>query len=225
MSDLDPRALGARRQAMISAIAAHADFCADRTGRESLSESVMQAMARVPRHLFVPAEMQPFAYEDTPLPIGWGKTISQPFIVALMTDLLELEEEDRALEIGTGLGYQAAVLAELCDAVFTVELIPELAAEAERRLRAAGYGHVRVRTGDGSRGWREEAPFDKILVAAAPTRIPAALLDQLKPGGRMILPVGDESSQELTLIEKDERGETRERSILPVRFSALTISH
>jgi len=160
-----------------------------------------------------------------PLPIGCGKTISQPFMVALMTDLLELEEDDRVLEVGTGLGYQAAVLAELCDEVFSVEIISELAAEAERRLRAGGYGKVELRVGDGSRGWPEHAPYDKIIVTAAPEQIPSALLDQLKPGGRMVIPAVVEDGQRLLVIEKGEDGRVRTKELISVLFSVLISSH
>lgn len=182
-------------------------------------------MARVPRHQFVPSMVQELAYEDMPLPIGCGKSISQPFMVALMADLLELDEDDRVLEVGTGLGYQAAVLAELCDEVFSVEIISELAAEAERRLRAAGYGKVQLRVGDGSRGWPEHAPYDKIIVTAAPERIPSALVEQLKPGGRMVIPAGVEGVQQLSVVEKAKNGRVRTKELIPVLFSVLISSH
>ncbi len=214
-----------RRQEMLAIIALHAKQCADMIGKEQLSGAVIEAMARAPRHHFVPTDLQPYAYEDTPLPIGCGKTISQPFIVALMTDLLQLEETDKVLEVGAGLGYQAAVLAELCDDVCAIEIVSELAQDAERRLDEAGYDNVRLRVGDGGRGWPQEAPFDKIIVSAAPQRIPATLVDQLKPGGRMVLPVGDDESQYLHLIEKTGGGEPRVRRLIPVRFSAMTLSH
>ncbi len=213
------------RQAMLASIVAHAAQSAHETGREEISDSVMNAMAAVPRHLFVPQEFEPLAYEDTPLPIGAGKTISQPFMVALATDLLDLQETDKVLEVGAGLGYQAAVLAELCDQVFAIEILSELATEAEKRLRAAGYDHVRIRTGDGARGWPEEAPFDKIMVSAAAAHLPAALLKQLKPGGRMAIPVGGENDQRLKLIEKRDDGDVTETEIIPVRYSRLTVSH
>lgn len=213
------------RRAMLKAIAAHARQCAEETDRPSLSDRVMEAMRRAPRHLFVPDDVRVYAYEDMPLPIGAGKTISQPFMVALATDLLDIEPSDKVLEVGAGLGYQAAVLAELCDQVFAIELISELAEDAERRLKDAGYDKVRLRIGDGSRGWREEAPFHKILVSAAAKRVPDALLDQLSPGGRMIIPAGEEDAQMLRLIEKDESGDVNERPLIPVRYSLLTIAH
>jgi len=215
----------ALRQAMVTIIAAHANLCADEIGKDRLSERVLAAIGRVPRHQFVPAIVQELAYQDMPLPIGCGKTISQPFMVALMTDLLELEEDDRVLEVGTGLGYQAAVLAELCDEVFSVEIISELAAEAERRLRAAGYAKMELRVGDGSRGWPEHAPYDKIIVTAAPEQIPSALLDQLKPGGRMVIPAVVEDGQRLLVIEKGEDGRVRTKELISVLFSVLISSH
>src|SRR3990172_1242130 len=210
---------------MVTIIAAHANLCADEIGKDRLSERVLAAIGRFPGHQFVPAIVQELAYQDMPLPIGCGKTISQPFMVALMTDLLELEEDDRVLEVGTGLGYQAAVLAELCDEVFSVEIISELAAEAEKRLRAAGYGKVQLRVGDGSRGWPEHGPYDKIIVTAAPEQIPSALLDQLKPGGRMVIPAVVEDGQRLLVIEKGEDGRVRMKELIPVLFSALISSH
>jgi len=213
------------RQAMLEDIALHARECAGETGRERLSERVMEAMARAPRHKFVPDEFRQFAYADSPLPIGEGKTISQPFMVALATDLLEVEIDDKVLEVGAGLGYQAAVLSELSDHVYAVELISELAEEAERRLRQYDYDKIRIRIGDGSRGWKEEAPFDKILVSAGAKRIPNALIEQLKPGGRMVVPTGEEDAQMLQLVEKRENGEIEEQALLPVRYSLLMISH
>ena len=215
----------ALRQEMVTIIAAHANLCADQIGKDRLSERVLAALARVPRHQFVPSIVQELAYEDMPLPIGCGKTISQPFMVALMTDLLELNEDDRVLEVGTGLGYQAAVLAELCEEVFSVEIISELAAEAERRLRAADYGKVQLRVGDGSRGWPEHAPYDKIIVTAAPEQIPAALIEQLKPGGRLVIPAGVEGEQRLSVLEKANNGRVRMKELIPVLFSALISSH
>jgi protein-L-isoaspartate(D-aspartate) O-methyltransferase len=225
VSDTDEESLLRCREAMIAIIAAHAHLCADELGKSRLSERVMQAMATVPRHRFVPAELQAFAYEDLPLPIGSGKTISQPFMVALMTDLLAIDEGDRVLEIGTGLGYQSAVLAELAEEVFSVELLEELAVEAERRLRSLGCDNVELRIGDGSRGWLERAPFDKIMVTAAPKQVPPRLLEQLKPEGRMVLPIGAEDEQKLVLIEKGADRQVHTRELIAVRFSALIASH
>jgi protein-L-isoaspartate(D-aspartate) O-methyltransferase len=210
---------------MVMIIAAHAKLCVNEIGRDRLSDRIMQAMARVPRHLFVPVELQELAYEDLPLPIGHGKTISQPFIVALMTDLLAVEEHDRVLEIGTGLGYQAAILAELAEEVFSVEIIAELAREGERKLRGSGYDKVHLRIGDGSRGWPEQAPFDKIIMTAAPEFVPQRLLEQLKPGGKMALPVGVEDEQKLVVVEKGSDHQVQTRELIAVRFSPLVTSH
>jgi protein-L-isoaspartate(D-aspartate) O-methyltransferase len=181
---------------------------------------VLAAMNAVPRHRFVPPELVPEAYDDRPLPIGFGQTISQPFIVAFMTEALGLVGGERVLEVGTGCGYQAAVLAEIVDDVFTIEIIPELAETAARRLRELHYRNVHVRSGDGGHGWPEAAPFDAILVAAAPKDVPGALVEQLRVGGRMVLPLGGES-QELILVEKDASG-VRQRALLPVRFVPMT---
>ena len=210
------------RSAMVEQIALHARHVGGKTGRTAISGPVMEALGRVPRHAFVPVEMALYAYLDAPLPIGCDKTISQPFIVALMTDLLEIGPGDRVLEIGTGLGYQAAVLAELAAEVFTVEAIGELARSARRRLADRGYANVRSRVGDGSMGWPEHAPFDRIIATAAPDLIPPALLQQLKPGGRMAIPAGLEDDQRLLLVTKDAGGRSAIEEILPVRFSLMT---
>jgi protein-L-isoaspartate(D-aspartate) O-methyltransferase len=183
---------------------------------------VLAAMRRVPRHLFVPPEEQAHAYEDRPLPIGHGQTISQPYIVALMTELARPRAGDRALEVGTGSGYQSAVLSGLVGEVFTVEIAEELARAAERRLANLGYANVRTRVGDGYGGWPERAPFDLILVTAAPDHVPPALISQLKPGGRLVIPVGAVYDvQELRLIEKDPAGRVRTQNVIPVRFVPL----
>lgn len=182
------------------------------------SVRVLQAMRAVPRHEFVPPQLQAQAYEDYPLPIGLSQTISQPYIVALMTELLEPRKEDRVLEIGTGSGYQAAVLSPLVQHVYTIELLEELAVSARQRLRRLGYTNVEVRAGDGYAGWPEQAPFDKIIVTAAPESIPQTLLDQLKPGGLMVIPAGPSGDQDLKVVEKDKKGATKTRSVLPVRF-------
>ena len=179
---------------------------------------VLEVMARVPRHLFVPPAQQRAAYDDHPLPIGFGQTISQPYIVAFMTEALAIAPTDTVLEIGTGSGYQAAILGELAREVYTIELVPELAARAGDTLASLGYRHVHVRAGDGYRGWPEHAPFRKIMVTAAPEVVPQALVDQLAVGGTMILPVGpDGGAQELRILTKTPGGVTTERS-LPVRF-------
>lgn len=213
------------RDEMVSIIAAYAQMSADRIGRAAFDERVMAVMHRVPRHEFVPAELRHLAYVDSPLPIGYEKTISQPFIVALMTDLLEIRPEHKVLEIGTGLGYQSAILAELAARVFTVEIIEELAAEAKRRLTRLGYGNIEYKVGDGSAGWVQHAPFDRIIVTAAPDLIPPSLLQQLKAGGRMVIPTGIEDAQQLLLVEKDAGGRTRTKELIPVRFSQLVVSN
>lgn len=213
------------RREMVEQIARHAQLAARETGKLTLSDNVMEAMQAVPRHEFVPVELRAFAYSDSPLPIGYDKTISQPFIVALMTDLLDVQPGDRVLDVGTGLGYQAAILAKLADRVYTVEILEELADGARRRLTEQGAINVEMRVGDGSKGWPEHAPFDKILVAAAPDLIPTALLAQLKPGGRMVIPAGIEDAQQLMLVEKNEKGQHNVDEVLAVRFSSLTVSH
>jgi len=189
------------------------------------SQPTLDAMLKVPRHLFVPDYLWDQAYHDTPLPIGYGQTISQPYIVAYMTAILEPEKNDRVLEIGTGSGYQAAILAEIVDSVFTVEIVPELAGQAKIILRELGYNNVQVKSGDGYYGWKEHAPYDKIIVTAAPEEIPQPLRDQLKEGGKMIIPVGGEYSyQYLEMVEK-KKGEIIEKTKLPVRFVPFTRKH
>jgi protein-L-isoaspartate(D-aspartate) O-methyltransferase len=178
--------------------------------------AVLNALLRVPRHLFVPADLQPRAYEDTPLPIGQGQTISQPYIVGYMTEALQLSRDHTVLEIGTGSGYQAAVLAELVREVLTIEIVPELAATARTALAAGGYRNVQVRTGNGYAGWPERAPFARIIVTAAPPEIPPALVEQLAVGGIMVVPVGT-LAQEMTIVTKDARGVAAKQTI-PVRF-------
>ncbi|HRZ07916.1 MAG TPA: protein-L-isoaspartate(D-aspartate) O-methyltransferase [Candidatus Competibacteraceae bacterium] len=192
------------------------------TGLDELSGRVMQAMATVPRHRFVPPEQCEWAYADRPLPIGRGQTISQPFIVALMTELLALGPEDVVLEIGTGSGYQTAVLASLARQVYSLERIPELADAATQRLQELGFANVAVRAGDGCLGWEEQAPFDGIMVTAAAATVPEALVRQLKPGGRLVIPVGPPQwTQDLQVLDKDEQGRVHVRSVLPVVFVPL----
>jgi protein-L-isoaspartate(D-aspartate) O-methyltransferase len=206
---------------MIEEIAAEAAATADYTGRLAFDGRVMAAMASVRRHEFVPPVEETYAYINNALPIGHGQTISQPYIVALMTDLLDPRPDHSVLEIGTGSGYQAAVLSELVRQVYSIEVIPELAAEAEERLRRLGYRNVSVKAGDGNAGWPEHAPYDGIIVTAAAAKVPQALLAQLRNGGRMVIPVGESESQELVLIEKSASGAIAERNVLPVAFVPL----
>jgi protein-L-isoaspartate(D-aspartate) O-methyltransferase len=209
------------RQYMVMEIAAETIYVSARIGKAALGAAAMEAVGKVPRHDFVPVELQPYAYANVPLPIGFDKTISQPFIVALMTDLLDVGGEDRVLEIGTGMGYQAAVLAELAARVYSVEIIEELAQEAKLRLGRQGYKNIEFKLGNGYYGWPEHAPFDKIMVCAAPDLIPGALLQQLKAGGKMAIPTGIAGAQQLLLVEKDAAGAVSTKEILPVRFAQL----
>jgi protein-L-isoaspartate(D-aspartate) O-methyltransferase len=180
--------------------------------------AVLRAMRATPRHLFVPANVRGLAYEDGPLPIGYQATISQPYIVALMTELLDVQRKSRVLEIGTGSGYQAAILAQLAAEVYSIEIVPELAKSAAETLRSLGHKNVTVRHGDGYKGWPEKAPFDRIILTAAPPAIPQALIDQLANGGRLIAPVGATSAQDLTIVEKDAKGKIRRRTEGGVSF-------
>ena len=182
-------------------------------------EDVLSVMRDVPRHLFIDESLWPKAYSDGPLPIGHGQTISQPYIVAFMTELLRPDTHHMVLEIGTGSGYQAAVLAKLVHHVYTIEIVPELGRNAKAALKRLGYDNISVRVGDGYKGWPEEEPFDRIIVTAAPEKVPEALVDQLKPGGRMVLPVGPRWwGQDLLVIEKNERGKVVRKNTIPVRF-------
>ena len=183
--------------------------------------AVIQAMGKVPRHRFVPREVVFSAYDDCPLPIGFGQTISQPYVVAFMTEQLRLQPQDRVLEIGTGSGYQAAILAEMVAEVYTVEIIAPLAERARATLADLGYGNIHVRAGDGYHGWPEVAPFDAIIVTCAPENVPPPLIDQLKDGGRLIIPVGPPHSQELVLLRK-QGGRVNRQAVLPVRFVPMT---
>jgi protein-L-isoaspartate(D-aspartate) O-methyltransferase len=209
------------RQSMIAEIAVHTIYASARIGKAALSRRVMEAMETVPRHVFVPVELQPYAYANTPLPIGFDKTISQPFIVALMTDMLDIQPEDTILEIGTGLGYQATIAAALARKVYSIEMIEELSQQARDRLKRLGIRNVELRIGNGCFGWAEHAPFDKIIVTAAPDLIPPALLAQLRPGGRMAIPAGLPDAQQLLLVIKDSDGMVTTKEVLPVRFSQL----
>jgi len=189
--------------------------------RDITDPRVLAAMGKVPRHRFVPAYLAPLAYGDHPLPIGQGQTISQPYIVALMSQWAAVKPGDRVLEVGTGSGYQAAVLAELTDQVFTIELLPELAKQAAERLKNLGYHQVRVQTGDGYRGWPEAAPFDAILVTAAAPQAPPALREQLKEGGRLVIPLGEPGGDQTLVRLRKVTGELQEEERLPVRFVPL----
>jgi protein-L-isoaspartate(D-aspartate) O-methyltransferase len=209
------------RQQMIAVIVAETVFASGELGKAALATRVLEAMAKVPRHEFVPVELRAYAYVNNPLPIGCNKTISQPFIVALMTDLLDLQPEDRVLEIGTGLGYQAAILSELAKRVYSVEIINELAQQAKRRLAQRGCANIELRIGNGFYGWPEHAPFDKIIVTAGTDLVPPSLLHQLKPNGRMVIPTGLPDAQHLVLVEKDANGRIKTKQLLPVRFSLL----
>jgi protein-L-isoaspartate(D-aspartate) O-methyltransferase len=209
------------RQHMLAAIAAKTIYSCAQLGKAALSSQVMAALATVPRHEFVPLELRGEAYADTPLPIGYGKTISQPFIVAVMTDLLDLQPTDTVLEIGTGWGYQTAILAQLARRIYSLELIDELAEQARHRLARQGCGNVEVRIGNGWRGWPEHAPFDKMIVTAAPELIPPSLIHQLKPGGKMVIPAGLPDEQQLILVDKSPSGRVATREIFGVRFSLL----
>jgi protein-L-isoaspartate(D-aspartate) O-methyltransferase len=213
----------AQRQDMLREIEATVTLTAGQTGIDRLDPRVAAVLGRVPRHEFVPASERRHAYENRPLPIGHGQTISQPYIVALMTDLLRLAPGQVVLEVGTGSGYQAAVLAEMGARVYTIEIIEPLALEATQRLRRLGYTQVQVRTGDGYYGWQEHAPFDAIIVTAAAGHVPPPLVQQLRNGGRMVVPVGGRfSTQYLLLVQKSEAGEVTTRQILPVAFVPLT---
>lgn len=214
------------RQAMVAEIAAMArDFRAG-TAAGRIDARVLGVLGRLPRHEFVPWPMRDAAYENRPLPVGHGQTISQPYIVAVMTDLLKVGAGDTALEIGTGSGYQAAVLAELGVRVSTIEIIEPLAREAAERLRRLGYGRIAIRIGDGYHGWPEQGPFDAIMVTAAASHVPPPLLRQLKPGGRMVIPVGPPfQTQQLMLIEKRTDGTLLTRQLMPVVFVPLTGGH
>ena len=212
-----------QRAEMVADIAAMARSTAFETSRPVFSERVMAAMGKVPRHRLVPPEQVRYAYENRPLPIGHGQTISQPYIVALMTDLLQPKPTDVVLEVGTGSGYQAAVLAELVAKVYTIEIVEPVARRAAAQLAELGYTNIATRVGDGYNGWPEAAPFDGIVVTAAAPLVPQPLVAQLKPGGRLVIPVGGQwQVQELTVIEKQADGSTTTRRTIPVRFVPLT---
>jgi protein-L-isoaspartate(D-aspartate) O-methyltransferase len=215
--------MAAERESMVEAVRDSVRETASYTGIDQLSEPVQAALATVPRHRFVPEGQRRAAYINSPLPIGHGQTISQPLIVGLMTELLEPAKDDVILEVGTGSGYQAAVLGELVRHVYSIEIVEPLAKSATRVLEELGYDNVTVRAGDGYAGWPEHAPFDGIIVTAAAPELPPPLLAQLKPGGRLVIPVGEDGGyQELLTVEVDENGEISRQSVLPVRFVPLT---
>jgi protein-L-isoaspartate(D-aspartate) O-methyltransferase len=213
----------AERRRMVEEITATLRVSDARIDRRAFDERVMAVMGKVPRHEFVPADQRPYAYQNRPLPIGHGQTISQPYIVALMTDLARVEPVHKVLEVGTGSGYQAAVMAQLAQAVYTIEIVEPLGLQATQRLKKLGYDNVQVRLSDGYHGWEAHAPYDAILVTAAASHIPPPLIRQLKPGGRMVIPVGASFLvQQLMLVEKNRDGTVSTRQILPVAFVPLT---
>lgn len=209
-------------QQMLSDIEWEVKLTRGMIGKEALSERVMDAMRRVPRHKFIPKALREYAYQNGPVPIGFGQTISQPYIVALMSDLLNTKPSDVVLEIGTGSGYQAAILSQLVRQVYSIEVVEELATVARTHLRELGYNNVEVHVGDGNQGWPEHAPYDGIIVTAAAPHIPQALIDQLRPGARLVIPLGlPYSTQELMVVEKKPDGEIETQDILSVAFVPL----
>ena len=209
------------RQQMIAEVVADAVFLTQQIGKSSFDARVIEVMGRIPRHEFVPVELQAYSYINSPLPVGYGKTVSQPFIIALMTDLLDPHAEDTVLEVGAGVGYQAAILAELVKQVYSIDIIEELALETRKRLERLGYRNIEVGVGNGYYGWSEHAPFDKIIVTAAPDLVPPPLIAQLKAGGRIVIPTGIPDKQQLVVLEKSADGRLTTREVLPVRFSEL----
>jgi len=215
-----------QRERMIKEIEEDVRVTSRRIGKKQLSKSVMKAMANVPRHEFVPRSLRRAAYENRPLPIGYGQTISQPYIVALMTDLLDVEGDDIVLEVGTGSGYQAAILAELVKKIYTIEIIKELGEQAKGRLEDLGYQNIVVQVGDGYYGLEGVGPFDGIIVTAAANHVPPPLIKQLRPGGKMVIPVGGAfMTQQLMLVEKRNDGKIITKQVLPVIFVPLTGGH
>jgi protein-L-isoaspartate(D-aspartate) O-methyltransferase len=222
MKPMTEQHLALFRRHMVEIVEMHFDLAGEEIGTESLDPQLRRALMDVPRHLFVPQSLMLMSYQDTPLPIGFDKTISQPFIGAVMLELLQVEPGSKVLEVGTGLGYQAAVMAEMGAEVFSVEVVEEFAEAAKSRFAALGYA-MEVRVGDGSRGWAEHAPFDRILVTAAAAEPPAALVEQLRPGGRMVIPLGGDDIQQLSVVERHGHGETTTRAVMPVRFTQLEV--
>jgi protein-L-isoaspartate(D-aspartate) O-methyltransferase len=223
MKPMTEQHLALFRRHMVEVIDMHFDLAGDEIGTDSPDPQLRRALMDVPRHLFVPQSLMLMSYQDTPLPIGFDKTISQPFIGALMLELLGVGPEARVLEVGTGLGYQAAVMADMGAEVFSVEVVEEFAEAAKARFGVLGYD-IEVRVGDGSRGWLENAPFDRILVTAAAEDVPAALVDQLEPGGRIVIPIGGKEVQQLSVVEKSASGDVQTREIMPVRFTELEVA-
>lgn len=221
MKPLNQSHLAIFRRHMVEIIEIEYDLLSEEIGSSELDDRLRSALLKVPRHLFAPLELAAVAYRDTPLPIGFNKTIAQPFIAALMIDLLDVRASDSVLEVGTGLGYQAALLAQLARHVWSVEIVEEFVDVAEDRMAALGYGNVTLRVGDGTRGWVDAAPFDKVLVTAAADEAPQALLDQLRPGGLLVIPLGDEEAQQISLIEKRADGEISTRDIMQAKFTRL----
>ena len=220
MKPMTEQHLAILRRHMVEIIDLHFDLASEELGKDCLDAGVRRALLDVPRHLFVPQQLAALAYQDTPLPIGFDKTLSQPFIGAAMVDLLGLEPGQRILEIGTGLGYQAALMTEMGAQVWSVEIVEEFAEAAAARFAALGHD-VAVRVGDGTRGWADHAPFDAVLVTAAASAPPPALAEQLKPGGRMVIPLGGQDVQQLTVVEKKADGRLALREIMAVRFTRL----
>jgi protein-L-isoaspartate(D-aspartate) O-methyltransferase len=211
----------AQRRQMLAEISATTARVRGLIGKAALDERVMRAMGKVPRHEFVPIEVQAYAYANRPLPIGYEKTISQPFIVALMTDLLEINADNTVLEIGTGLGYQTAILAQLAKKVYSIEIIEELGQQAKKRLRRESCTNAELKIANGYYGWSEHAPFDRVIVTAAPDLIPPPLIHQLQNGGKMVIPAGLRDAQQLMIVDKDDGGKVTMREVLPVQFSQL----
>lgn len=223
MKPMTEQHLALYRRHMVEIIDMHFELSGEEIGKDALDPALRRALIDVPRHLFVPQNLMLMSYQDTPLPIGFDKTISQPFIGALMLDLLGIQPSLRVLEVGTGFGYQAAVMADMGADVFSVEVVEEFAEAANARFGVIGYD-IEVRVGDGSRGWPEKAPFDRILVTAAAEEVPPALIEQLANGGRIVIPIGGSEVQQLSVIEKTANGEVRTREVMPVRFTELEVA-
>jgi len=222
----EPDGFAVERQTLVAEINALAKETQSETGQGAFSNKVMAAIGKVPRHRFVPPEVVRYAYRNRPLPIGYGQTISQPFLVAYMTELLQVGKNTKVLEVGTGSGYQAAILGELVKEVYTIEIIEPLAARATETLKINGYTNIEVKAGDGYYGWEQHAPYDAIIVTAVASHVPSPLIQQLKYGGRMLIPLGSSfMPQHLVLVEKDLQGRVRTRELLPVQFVPLTGGH